>query len=180
MQLHFCYYKVELDTARTEPRPSKRPKRRAFPLSWKVQFESWMRYNEGLNLMVCTLCEKHDKRSPWVTGTDNFRMKTVNKHLNSSEHKEAMATEAPGQQALPATFTAARLRRNKAILAAFRTVYWIVTEEVANRKYASLLKLQRLQGCVDVQNLHVGGNASNDSPDIFNQLLAALNEVVEK
>lgn len=130
--------------------------------------------------MFCTLCEKHSKVGPLVSGTDNFRLKTLTKHVKSNEHKGAIAAEAPGQQVLPATLTAAQERRNGSIIAALRTVYWIVTEEIANRKYASLLKLQRLQGCVDVQNLRIGGNASYDSPDIFNQLLSALNEVVEE
>ena len=76
--------------------------------------------------------------------------------------------------------TAAQHCRNGSTIAALRTVYWIVTEEIANRKYASLLQFQRLQGCVNVQNLRSSGNASYDSPDIFNQLLAALNEVVEE
>lgn len=129
--------------------------------------------------MFCTLCEKHGKGGPWVSGTDNFRVKTIERHLNSNEHKEAMTAQAPDQQVLPSTFTASMQRRHRAIVSALRTVYWIVTEEIANRKYASLLKLLNLQGCTDVQNLRIGGNASYNSPDIFNQLLAALNEVIE-
>jgi len=38
-----------------------------------------------------------------------------------------------------------------------------------------LLNLQQLQGCAVVQNLRIGANASYESPDIFNQLLYALN-----
>ena len=64
------------------------------------------------------------------------------------------------------------------IIAALRTVYWIATE-VANRKYSSLLKLQRLQGVQEIKNLLVGGDATYDSPDIFNQLLAAINSIIE-
>ena len=136
------------------PGPSKKQKAsRKFPQAWKTKFPSWLRYN--------------------------FRLKTLETHVRSNEHKAALAAEAPGQQVLPATLTAAQHRRNGSIIAALRTVYWIVTEEIANQKYASLLQFQRLQGCVDVQNLCIGGNASYDSPDIFNQLLAALNEVVE-
>ena len=130
--------------------------------------------------MFCTLCEKHCKVGPWVNGTDNFRHKTLDKHTRGDAHKAAQAAEAPGQQVLPVTLTAAQHCRNGSIIAALRTVYWIVTEEITNRKYTSLLQFQRLQGCFNVQNLRIGGNASYDSPDIFNQLLAALNEVVEE
>lgn len=40
--------------------------------------------------------------------------------------------------------------------------------------------MQWLQDCIDVENFCNSGNVSNDSPVIFNQLLAALNEVVEE
>lgn len=130
--------------------------------------------------MFCTLCEKHCKVGLWVNGTDNFRLKTLETHMRSNEHKAALPAEAPGQQVLPAMLTAAQHRRNGSIIAAFRTASWIVTEEIANQMYASLLQFQRLQGCVDVQNLRISGNASYDSPDIFNQLFAELNEVVEE
>ena len=63
--------------------------------------------------------------------------------------------------------TAAQERRNRSIVAALRSVYWIATEEIANRKYASLLNLQRLQGCADIQNLRIGANASYENPDIL-------------
>ena len=128
--------------------------------------------------MFCTLCEKHCKVGPWVNGTHNFRLKTLELHLTSNEHKAGLAADAPGQQVLPVMLTAAQHRRNGSIIAALRTVYWIVTEEITNRKCASSLQLQRLQGCVDV--LRIAGNASYDSPDIFNPLLVALHEVVEE
>lgn len=128
--------------------------------------------------MFCTLCEKHCKVGPWVNGTHNFRLKTLETHLTSNEHKAALAAEAPGQQILPAMLTAAQHRRNGSIIAALRTVYWIVTEEITNRTCASSLQFQRLQGCIDV--LRIDGNASFDSPDIFNPLMVALHEVVEE
>ena len=128
--------------------------------------------------MFCTLCEKHCKVGPWVNGTHNFRLETLETHLTNNEHKAGLAADAPGQQVLPAMLTASQHRRNGSIIAALRTVYWIVTGEITNRKCASSLQLQRLQGCVDV--LCIGGNASYDSADIFNLLLVALYEVVEE
>ena len=83
--------------------------------------------------MFCTLCEKHCKVGPWVNGTHNFRLKTLETHLTSNEHKAGLAADAPGQQVLPAMLTSAQHRRNGSIIAALRTVYWIVTEEITNR-----------------------------------------------
>lgn len=67
--------------------------------------------------MFCTLCEKHCTVGPWVNGTDNFRLKTLEMHVRSNEHKAALAAEAPGQQVLPATLTAAQHCRNGPIIA---------------------------------------------------------------
>ena len=140
-----------------------------------------MRYDEGLNLMFCTICEKHSKsKGPWVNGTNNFRLKSLHVHLKSAEHKQAVESVDPSQKSLSSTFAASQEKRNSAIVAALRTVYWIVKEEIANRKYKSLIEFQKLQGCKDIQNLYLGSNASYNSPDIFNQLLYALNNVVER
>ena len=61
-----------------------------------------------------------------------------------------------------------------AYIAAVRSVYWLVTEEMPNRKHASLLNLQRLHGCRDVAALRRGGNSTKESHWSFNQLLSAL------
>ena len=105
--------------------------------------------------------------------------KQLKKHLNCNAHKDSVATENPGQTTLTRTFTESQQKHMNSIIATLRTVYWIATEEVANRKYSSLLKLQRLQGVQEMKNLHVGGNATYDSPDIFNQLLTAINSIIE-
>jgi len=47
--------------------------------------------------------------------------------------QEAMAAEAPGQQALPEAMTAAQERRNRSIVAALSSVYWIATERSLTR-----------------------------------------------
>ena len=52
--------------------------------------------------------------------------------MRSNEHKAALAAEAPGQKVLPVTLTAAQHRRNGSIIAALRTVYWIITEEITD------------------------------------------------
>ena len=62
----------------------------------------------------------------------------------------------------------------------FSTTEIIATKEIAYQKCASLLNLQQLRGCADVQNLRTGANAGYESPHIFNQLLYALNEVIEE
>ena len=48
-------------------------------------FQSWIRYDEGLDLINCIPCEKHCKTGPWVSGIDNFRPKMVETHRNNWE-----------------------------------------------------------------------------------------------
>ncbi|CAB3992557.1 zinc finger 862-like [Paramuricea clavata] len=151
---------------------------RAFPKLW-LKCYKWLQYDKVKGVMTCKLCQKHGRSGPWVSGTNNFRSKTVKKHLSCNAHKASVKAENPGQKTLPRTFTENQEKRKNSIVAALRTVYWTATEEVANRKYSSLLKLQRLQGVQEIENLCVGGNATYDSPDIFNQLLAAINSIIE-
>ena len=98
--------------------------------------------------------------------------------MGSDPHKTAAAAEDPSQ---PSIFEARRHMdddEKAAYLAAMRTVYWLATEEVANRKYPSLLQFQRIIGVKEVINLRRGGNATKESPQVFNELLAAMNEVI--
>ncbi len=83
------------------PSKKKKPNDRKFPLAWKLRYGSWLRYDGGLNLMFCTICEKHDKaKGPWVNSTNNFRLKSLHVHLKSAEHKEAVELLDPNQKSL--------------------------------------------------------------------------------
>lgn len=71
-------------------------------------------------------------------------------------------------------------KRRRAILVALDAVYWLAQEEIPNRKYKSLLALLRRRKAPDASLLQIGGNATYDSPDIFNQLLSTISTVLEK
>ena len=47
-----------------------------------------------------------------------------------------------------------------AIQAAMPTVHWLAKEDVAIKKYPSLMEFQKHQGCEPVSSLSVGGNAT--------------------
>ena len=53
------------------------------------------------------------------------------------------------------------------------------TEEVANRKYKSLLHLLQSLGLKEAQVLRHAGDATYDSHDICNQLLACMSDVIK-
>ena len=98
--------------------------------------------------------------------------------MTSKEHLLAASGANRAQPTMIGMHVHIRDSEKHAYIAALRSVYWLVCEEMPNRKHASLLNLQRLQGCRDVAALRRGGNSTKESPWSFNQLLSALNGVI--
>lgn len=107
-------------------------------------------------------------------------MKTVEDHLISNIHGLSETAADPKQKSVNQGFAKSRVIRQAAFTIAAKVVHWIVTEEVANRKYKSLLHLVQSLGLKEAQALRHGGNATYNSPDIFNQLLACMSDHVKK
>ena len=80
-----------------------------------------------------------------------------------------------GQTTLPDVRKDLREEERTSYIAALKTVYWIASEEIANIKY---LSFQRQQGVQPVINLSRGGNSTKESPQVFNELLAAIDKVI--
>ena len=159
---------------------AKQARGRPFPRGWLNDFP-WMEYDHAQNCMRCKLCKQCGKRNLWATcGTRNFRIKTVTDHVQSAEHRQSVVASDENQRKVAAGLTAAATKRRNATLLALRACYWLATEEVANVKFKSFLSFLRECGVEDAVLLHRGGNASHDSPIIFNQLLDCLSTVVEE
>ena len=130
------------------------------------------------------------------------RPKTLTGHVTSNEHLLAVSGSNSAQPTMIGMHNGWRDSEKHAYIAVFRSVYWLVTKEMHNRKHASRLNLQRLhgcrdvaalrrgcnstkeshwsfvqrlQGCRDVAALRRGGNSTKESNWSFNQLLSALN-----
>ena len=97
--------------------------------------------------------------------------------MRSSAHIKGAAAEDPKQRTLIDVKNYLREEEKGSYIAALKTVYWIAVEEIANRKYASLLELQRQQGVQAITNLKRGRNSTKESPQVFNELLAAIDKV---
>lgn len=89
----------------------------------------------------------------------------------------ATAAEDPTQPSLAKTTDKMKEQEKESYLSALRTVYWIATEEVPNRKYKSLLGLLRSLNVKEIISLNRGGNSKKESPQVFNEMLAALAKV---
>ena len=105
------------------------------------------------------------------------RLKTLQEHMRSSAHVSAATAEDPQQRTIGEIRKEMNDEEKASYTAALKTVYWLATEEIANRKYPSLLDLCRNLDVKEVQNLRRGGNCTKESPQVFNELLEALNEV---
>ncbi|XP_078608598.1 zinc finger protein 862-like [Branchiostoma floridae x Branchiostoma japonicum] len=158
------------------PAPKKQRIKR-FQQKWMLS-RPWLAFNG--TVMWCKWCREQRRDSIWSTGTKNFRPKTLKKHTKGNHHKATVAARDANQPLLVRGLDKAKAKKEKATEAALRTVYWIATEEVANRKYKSLLELQREQGLQVVKDLNTGRNATHDSPTTFNNLLKCLNDVIEE
>ncbi|XP_039767432.1 zinc finger protein 862-like [Ornithorhynchus anatinus] len=61
----------------------------------------WLVYDDGTDMMFCSLCRKHGVNSgghrvSFFYGTDNFRTEFLNAHNNSEAHAKASRMEATG------------------------------------------------------------------------------------
>ncbi|XP_035673668.1 zinc finger protein 862-like [Branchiostoma floridae] len=160
----------------TSPSMQEEPDRK-FCQSWLAEFE-WLVYDG--DVMYCAWCRQYKQTSNLATGTRSFRKTALQKHPPTGAHVTAKAARDKRQPSVIRGMKEVDRKRAGAAEAALRTVYWLVKEEVANRKYASLLELQREQGLAEVKNLNAGRNATHTSPTTFNELLRCLNEVVER
>lgn len=106
------------------------------------------------------------------------RTESCRDHARTKDHQTAVEAESCGD--VCDLFAQSHTRREKAILTAIKSVYWIAKEEIANHKYASLLQFLRLLQVREISDLHVGENAKYTSHRIFDEILACLNQVVEE
>ena len=106
-----------------------------------------------------------------------LRTKTVTQHEKSTEHERFVQAGDSRQSKVVAGLQAVEEKKWKAVFAALETAYFVILEEMTNRKYKSLLKFLRHMKLEAAINLLVGGNATYDSLTIFNELLACLSTV---
>lgn len=106
------------------------------------------------------------------------RRKSILTHQASASHQLCVASKEKSQTGLIANLNQAQRKRNEAILLAMKVLNYTVNEELANCKYKSQLKFLRELKVQQAMDLNMGGNASYDSPDIFNQMLDCLNDVI--
>lgn len=119
---------------------------------------NWLIYEEGRG-MFCYLCRKHNVANTKnkskkfnVEAAVRFKKKAVEDHANSQQHKDAIAAELLSRVS---TFHEEIERKEKTkddvYHNAFTAMYWLAKEEIANKKFTSLLELLEQLGLKDMR-----------------------------
>jgi len=130
---------------------------RNFQPRW-LQDHSWLRYTDGK--MFCYFCQQANKSNPFgEKGCMNFRTSTLNRHLDSADHKNAVQEDA-----MRVTLASSREKmineENASIIQAMKSVYWLAKEDIATHKYDSLLTFMEEVGVESIKQLSIGANAT--------------------
>ncbi|XP_053406543.1 uncharacterized protein C17orf113-like [Mercenaria mercenaria] len=121
--------------------PKKYPKR--FQNKWLSEF-SWLKFDSEKGTMHCLTCSKPNVTSSasiFVTGCKNFQRSALVRHQDSDEHRSAAL--AVKQKMYMDTAVKVVAKGMLPILEAqLRTALYMASENIANRKFLSMIHLQ--------------------------------------
>lgn len=173
--------------SRTQAQPtsadSSRSKKRVKAQEIWLKKWSWLKLTSDGG-MQCELCLKHSKKNTLTakSGCTNFRTSTLERHVETTDHQQALQAEGLQRDFAVASQAAAKNLTgvDASIQAAMRTVHWLAMEDVAIKKYTSLMEFQKLQGCESVLDLSVGGNATYMSRTAGQEFQECVAEAIHK
>lgn len=127
----------------------------------------WLLYEEGTG-MFCLICKKHNainlqnkSRKFSTDASVRYKRSAVIEHGNSQQHKSAIQTELTRRTSSFQKQVDHRRQVNDDVyFNAFLSLYWLAKEELANRKFVSLISLTEKLGVVDMKYFqHRSGGA---------------------
>ena len=148
---------------------------------------SWLVYEEGKG-MFCFLCKKHDtenvkNKSKVFNSTPSVRYKksAVHDHSVTQQHRDAIQAEMLGRVSrFHKEFKEKEKVQDGALKDAFLAAYWLAKEEIANRKFTSLINLLKLMS-PDGKMKHFHYSGQETIRDIFLSLGSViLEQLLEK
>lgn len=131
---------------------------RGFKTHW-TEGRPWLSYDENKNLMFCQFCMSAGKSNKFTSGTDNFRIDSIQAHENSSFHKEAVSTaERPAVRQSEAGKALHQLKKHEynRMDILFRNAHAIAKKHQSFRSYNWLCQLDKAKG------LDIGETYLND------------------
>lgn len=177
----------------SKPKKIKLKKTCVYQKKWETTY-SWLTYDDEENVMRCTVCMKAGKTNTFTTGTNNFRVSTLTRHIGirtvkdksgeskkvelPCDHKEAVKENSMAKQ-----FEDMRDRavndQEHAVIVAMKVVYWLAKESLPIHKYGSLLNLLKDLKVPFLEHLSAR-NATYSSDKAAGDMLESISSVIRK
>lgn len=165
------FYKCATDHCQhlsTQEQSRLRPSRDRFVHSWLFDKSlnaytkmglAWLVYQEGRG-MFCYLCKKHNtenqqNKSKVCNAMPCVQLKksAVHDHVTTQQHKDAIEAEMLGRVSVFHNEVQERkIVKDDVMCKAFMAAYWLVKEEVSNRKFSSLVNLLTVLGLDEMKH----------------------------
>lgn len=122
---------------------------RNFNKDWLTK-HSWLEFKDGR--MFCGPCTKQKKVNVFTEGCTNFRTTTLDRHLASGDHRQAIKD-------MVASTTMHKMMKKQldsndnALIHAMRTIYFMNKNYIAMHKYGDFVDFLLLQGCKSLEPL---------------------------
>ena len=142
---------------------------------------AWLVYEEGKG-MFCYLCKKHNTENQQnkskvynATPCVRFKKSAVQEHLATQQHKDAIEAEMLRRVSVfHKEIQERKIVKDDVIFKAFYSAYWLIKEEISNRKFSSVLDLLKLLGLDEMKYFQYSSQGS--MREIFLALGSALFE----
>lgn len=132
-----------LTSKSTEAETSKKKYPKRFQNKWLSEF-SWLKFDDDKGTMYCLSCSSSSKsvaQNVFVTGCKNFQRSALVRHQTSDEHKIS-CLEKKQQVYMKAAVKIVTHDMQSILEAQLRTALYLASENIANRKFASIVDLQ--------------------------------------
>ena len=139
--------------------------------AWETKF-TWLSFDG--KAMKCSLCSKHAQTNQFTQqGSTNFRITTLQRHAKAHEH---LVTKELAAEALAKGFEIQLKSSEEAAIVAIKAAHWLAKEEIATRKFDSLIELLTVLETPHVEKLQEKSYTyrSDDSCIEFQNAIAAV------
>ena len=148
----------------------------------------WLIYKEETDGekggMLCLLCSKHNtsniknnSKIYTLTPAQQFKTEALKEHAKSARHTAAVEAEMiRGVSVFHKAIESQEKSKNEVLHNAFMAVYWLAKEEMANKKFPSLLKLLEMLGLEKMK--HFQHRSAGSTIEIFLTLGKVLKQRV--
>ncbi|KAK3107310.1 hypothetical protein FSP39_011602 [Pinctada imbricata] len=158
---------------------SQRKSELKFQQKWISIYGSWLHYDVDKNVMWCSICRDIKSKSIMSEGTSNFKTTTLQRHVESADHRSALMLPKE-REGLDRAVQNADSKEENAIKRCMKVVYWLAKECIPLSKYASLMELLIELEVPNLEHLKVGERVNYQSYNTATDMLKCMSNVINK